>query len=515
MNKKNAANTMAVIEISTDSVRMQVSQLSKGNVSTLDRLEYPLALDHDVFETGSISFESLRKLSGALDRFSSALLSYNITEPYAVSSPAMNEAGNRSLVLDQLRVRNGLEITALENGQEKAYLYAEILTRLDQAGLLKEGPSVIAFVGSGSIGVAVFDGQKIVYFQNISMGALKLYDVLRGLRSTSEDVHTVVEEYLDTVLSRVAMSEFPIQNLILTGSNIRLVAKLCGAKETDGIFQIDTASIADLYASLRSVTAENIGLRYGITEGEAAVLYTALAIYRSLLRFCPKAKTAYSPAVSITEAIARCGLSAKAAEAHAELCRKSAVACAENTARHFRCDLRHAQSIRELSCRIFDKLKRVHGLDPSKRLILELAALLHSCGSFVSIRQHNRCTFDLIRGMDLFGLSEAETLETAFVAGSGSENLAEEGNPDFDRLHVQEKLTVSKLSAIFQLANALDKSHKDKLKNLKISVEGDRVIFKASASGDTLLERWAFDEAAQFFKTVFGMSPELSVKFSM
>ena len=133
----------------------------------------------------------------------------------------------------------------------------------------------------------------------------------------------------------------------------------------------------------------------------------------------------------------------------------------------------------------------------------------------MNVRQHNQCTFDLIKGMDIFGLRQSEVLETAFVAGSISDNLSVEENPDFAWLPMEERIVISKMSAIFRLANALDKSHRGKLRDLKITLEDDQVIFKAKASENTLLERWAFAESAQYFKEVFGLSPELSIKFDM
>ena len=153
--------------------------------------------------------------------------------------------------------------------------------------------------------------------------------------------------------------------------------------------------------------------------------------------------------------------------------------------------------------------------DTSGLLIVELASTLHSCGSFVNVRQHNQCTFDLIKGMDIFGLRQREVLETAFVAGSISNNLTTEENPDFAWLPMEERIVISKLAAIFRLANALDKSHRHKLRDLKIHLEDDQVLFKAKAAENTLLERWAFAESAQYFKEVFGLSPELSIKFDM
>ncbi len=514
MNKKSAARAAAVIEIGSNNVRMRVSQWTKGNVVTLDRLEYPVSLGHDVFSSGDISFDSLRELSSVLSKFTAALRSYNIEKPKVISCTALREAKNRALVVDQLKVRNGLDVTVLEDSQEKAYIYKEVIQRLD-AAQLQQGNTMIAYVGSGSIGVAVYDGQKVVYSQNISMGALKLHDALHRLHQEADDFYYIIEEYLDTIFNRIAISKFQVKNLILTGSQLELVAQLCEAKKAGIPYQISVKKLSSLYQSIRSATAESIANRFGITEERAALLYTSLSIYTGLLRFCPQAENVISPPVDISEAFLRYQLVPKAEGDLTAYLRESALACAETTARGFGCNLEHSAYTGQIACQIFDKLKKIHGLDSSKRLILELASTLHSCGSFVNVRQHSQCTFDLIKGMDIFGLRQSEVLETAFVAGSVANDLASEENRDFAWLSTEERIIISKLAAIFRLANALDKSHRHKLRDLKIHLEDDQVLFKAKASDNTLLERWAFRESAQFFTEVFGLSPELSIKFDL
>ena len=513
MNKKSAARAAAVIEIGSNNVRMRVAQWAKGQMAILDRLEYPVSLGHDVFTNGNISFDSLRELSSVLSKFSSALQSYNIDKPKAISCTALREAKNRALVVDQLKVRNGLEVTVLEDSQEKAYIYKEVIQRLEGTPL--QGNTAIAYVGSGSIGMAVYDGQRVVYSQNISMGALKLHDALHHLNRESEDLYYIVEEYLDTIFNRIAISKFQVRNLVLTGSQLELVAKLCEAKKAGFPYQISVKKLTSLYQSIRSATAESIADRFSITEERAALLYTSLSIYNALLRFCPQAENVISPPVDISEAMLRYQLVPKAEAGLATYLRESALACAQTTALSFGCNLEHSAYTGQIACQIFDKLKKIHGLDVSKRLLLELASTLHSCGSFVSVRQHSQCTFDLIKGMDIFGLRQQDVLETAFVAGSSSNALTTEENPDFAWLPMEERIVISKLAAIFRLANALDKSHRHKLRDLKIQLEDDQVLFKAKASENTLLERWAFAESAQYFKEVFGLSPELSIKFDM
>lgn len=512
MNKKSAANTAAVIEIGTNNISMRVAQLTKGEVRNLDHLKYPVALDHDVFETGAISFNSLRQLSSALDKFSEALLSYGVEKPRVVSGTALLEARNRSLVVDQLKVRNNLDVTVLDSSQEKAYIFSELKKCLAGEPSVKSGCTLAAHIGAGSVGLAVLDSDKVVYFQNIPIGALKLHDVMGGLRRGADDFHYILEEYMDTMLNRMNLSGFPIRSLVLTGTQISLIAKLCGGKQAGPVFHIDVQKLQGLYDSVRAMTAEGIALRYGITEGRAALLYTALFIYRGMIRFSPDVREILSPPVDLPQAVIRYMLSPKADSEWAAFLRENSLACAATVAGALHCDNGHGRLVGDYAGKLFDKLKKVHGLEPSKRLILELAAVLHSCGSYVSVRQHSRCTFDIIRGMDIFGLSSDEVLEVALVAGSIPNDL---NDPVFTALPVREQIVASKLSAIFQLANAMDKSHLEKLKNVKMSLEDDRVVIKAQSSSNTLLERWDFEYAARFFKEVFGLSPELSVKFDM
>ena len=515
MNKKSTASPAAVIEIGTKGVRMRISQLVKSQPKTLDRLEYPVSIDHDVFETGAISFDSLRELSSALSKFSDALLSYNIEKPKVVSGSALLEARNRALVVDQLKVRNNVDVTVLDSSQEKAYIFSELQKKLVNENSVQEGNTLIAHIGSGSIGLMVYDGSKAVYYQNVPMGALKLHDVLGNLRRKADGFHFILEEYMDTVLNRMNVSGFEIKNLVLTGSQIEQISKLCNSKSQGSVFHINTEKLKELYDSVRSLSAESIARRYSITESQASLLYTALFIYRGLMRFAPQAEEILSPPVDITESVMRYTLTPKADNEWSIYLRENTISCAETTAAAFNCDMAHSQLISQYACKLFDKMKKVHGLDTSKRLILELAAILHSCGSYVSVRQHNRCTFDIIRGMDLFGLSSAEVLEVAMVAGSVSNYFNMEEEPELSAVSQGEKIVISKLSAIFRLANAMDKSHLKKLRNIKMTLEDDRVLIRAESSYNTLLERWSFEESSRFFKDVFGLSPELAIKFDM
>ena len=157
-------------------------------------------------------------------------------------------------------------------------------------------------------------------------------------------------------------------------------------------------------------------------------------------------------------------------------------------------------------------MKGAHGLGARERLLLEIAAILHDCGHYVTVKGHLQSSFDLIKDMDLYGLTEEEKLLTAFVARYNEYDVPDPQDAAFASLNEKNRLIVSKLIAIFRLANALDKSQKQKLSELKVRLDKDRLKISSRSDANLYLEQWAFGQCAPYFKEVFGYNPELTLQ---
>ena len=83
---------------------------------------------------------------------------------------------------------------------------------------------------------------------------------------------------------------------------------------------------------------------------------------------------------------------------------------------------------------------------------------------------------------------------------------------EFEKLSKKDKLIVSKLIAIFRIANALDKAKKQKIKSLKIKLLNEKILFTGETDENFYLEKWAFDKCSPFFEEVFGVKPQLVFK---
>ncbi len=514
MNRKRNEKVAAIIDIGSNMIKMRIAQLKKGEVITIDTLEYPLNLGHEVFTFGKISFESLRELSKVLHGYSNIMKEYGTTQYKVVATTALRDAQNRSYVIDQLKIQNDISVQVMEDDQEKTLIYSEILKCVNNIHHKNEN-TLISYIGAGTIGFAVYNGKHMIFSQNIPMGALKLHDILGNIQKITDDFYTVVEEYLYSIISHIRIPfTKEISNLILTGNEIQLIARICDINLTNGLYVIPLNTLNRLYVKLRSMSNEKISLQYGITEDSAELLYSALAIYISLIKIT-SCNIITAPRIELWDALTRQMLIPKSGETYFKHVRENVISCANQIAKTYNCNQKHSDNIKKFACKIFDKMKGTHGLDQRKRLLLELAAILHDSGHYVTAKHHLLSAFDLIKNIDIYGMTENEMLITAYISRYNEFDIPNYEDIEFIKLSDKNKLIISKLVAIFRIANALDKSQKQKLKDIKVKLENDKLEIIAESSGNTYLEKWAFEQCSPFFKEVFGFNPVLTVKSTL
>ena len=68
-------------------------------------------------------------------------------------------------------------------------------------------------------------------------------------------------------------------------------------------------------------------------------------------------------------------------------------------------------------------------------------------------------------------------------------------------------ITIAKLTAILRVANSLDRSHKQKMKEIKATVDGRELLLKVDTPQTFLLEEAFFPEAADFFEEIYSIKP--------
>lgn len=73
-------------------------------------------------------------------------------------------------------------------------------------------------------------------------------------------------------------------------------------------------------------------------------------------------------------------------------------------------------------------------------------------------------------------------------------------------------MTAAKLTAIIRVANVLDRSHKQKIEEIRASVKDQELIMTVTAREDMALERGLLGEPSDFFEEIFSIRPVLKCK---
>ena len=195
-------------------------------------------------------------------------------------------------------------------------------------------------------------------------------------------------------------------------------------------------------------------------------------------------------------------------------------AASRNMAKRYKCHMPHIQAVENSALLIFDSLKKYHGMKARERLILQIAADLHSCGKFVTLRDATDCAYNMIMSTEIIGLSHLEREIVANVVKYHARNfryneLKVEARPYRDsRLVNPENLTllIAKLTAILRLANSMDRGHQNKLADCKIMLRNNQMIITTNYEGDVTLETLSIAEKSDFFEENFGVRPILKQK---
>ena len=297
---------------------------------------------------------------------------------------------------------------------------------------------------------------------------------------------------------KMYLEERRIKHVIGTGENIMYLFRYeDGGKPLQWVTR---EQFDRLYERLSGMDPEAVEEQFGVSAEYAPLLLPSAVIYKKFLEMTG-AEAIWIPGTRLCDGIA--------AEYALD---KKLIQLKHN----FDNDL-----VESYVLQIFDAMKRYHKMGSRERLLLQIAVIIHSCGKFISVRNANECAYNIIMSTEIIGLSH---LEREIVANVVRYNIRDfdynmvrmEAGPELSSgsLPDQSDATIltAKLTAMLRLANSMDRSHGQKLRDCRITVKDKTLTVSAEYSGDITLEAVSFEQKAAFFEEIFGIRPVLKQK---
>ncbi len=174
-------------------------------------------------------------------------------------------------------------------------------------------------------------------------------------------------------------------------------------------------------------------------------------------------------------------------------------------------DEEHCRQDARLALRLFDLSSRLHGLGVRHRELLQYAALLHDIGYVEGYVGHHKAAYRLIMEAELPELSQQERQIVANVARYHRGARPSREHRGFAALTQEEQEVVTRLSAILRLADGLDRTHTDAVRELNASSQDGRFVVEVACPAGCAIEAWAGAKKGRFFGELFAVDVEVRV----
>lgn len=165
----------------------------------------------------------------------------------------------------------------------------------------------------------------------------------------------------------------------------------------------------------------------------------------------------------------------------------------------------HVQQVSRLAVQLFDELVDLHGLGDHDRLLLESAALLHDIGWSVARdgKGHHRESARLIREHSWTVFNAESVTILAQVARYHRKSMPTLEHEEFAALSPAERQRVQQLAALLRIADGLDRSHQQLVKELAVELQPGRLILRLTTSRAASRELAAAEKKADLACSVF------------
>ncbi|HEY7586770.1 MAG TPA: Ppx/GppA phosphatase family protein [Candidatus Deferrimicrobiaceae bacterium] len=506
---------IGAIDMGSNAIRFYIVEKTGDSAyRVLENLREPIRLGGDVFLSGNIREENIRRAEQAFRRFRQILKQHNVQTVRAVATCATREAGNADVVLDRLEKASGIRVEVVTGEEEARLISLAVGTRIPLEGK----SALIVDLGGGSVEITLVENGRITMTDSHNFGAVRLLDVLSSAGEDLVQTGTLLKEYMELISRKLDRRgggrKAPL--FIATGGNIETIAQVPEIRaephpEYPGTVRVKPTNLRKFMEEISGMTVKARMERYGLREDRADVILPACYVYHKIAEL-HGSNEILVPGVSLKDGLVLDTMARDREAEHGRNIRDQVLVSCRQLAKRFQVDLGHAAKVAELAGQLFDQTASLHGLAARHRLCLEAASLLHDIGYFISIQKHHKHSFYIIANSEIVGFSPEDRLLVACVARYHRKSPPAADHEEFTALPKKDRAAIRSLASILRIADALDKEHSGAIRGIACQVENGRLTIQARSRTSGRLEGLSLEKNAVMFRECFGVDVRLLIQ---
>lgn len=505
----------AVIDIGTNSIKLFIAEKINSDIRVIESLKNTVNLGLDTFFREYITQETINRTISILENYNKKLKEYDIKNVKVIATTAVREASNRDIFIDTILRNTGFNIEVLSAGDVVYYINTYLEHKLKDKYPINEKNLIIAELGSGNIDISFMSKGYILFNIGMPIGILRIKNLFNKLTGSFYENFVSIREniekefnYLAREIPRVSFDETILIDETYSSYFFEIVSI---KRSKDSLFTLKEEDVYKFEKVVLSDKEESISKKYNIPLDEAAFMPTYSIILSMFKKFCGN-KNVYILDVPLSESVlANMLLDLEVVEKYNK--KNQLISLAKYICKKFNTDIQHSNQVAYLSNFIFENLKDILGLSEESSLYLLLAAYLHDIGDFINNRSHHKHSEYLVYNQNFFRLNDEEVKIIACISRYHRKGLPSETHPLYNSLPTEKKILVQKLSSILKIANALDSSHKQKIKkiDIKVSNQQKEISIIVFVNGIFIIEKNSFLERKNMLEDISGYKINLKI----
>ncbi|MFG0283519.1 MAG: HD domain-containing protein [Phycisphaerales bacterium JB039] len=505
---------LAAIDVGTNSIRLIIAEPDgAGGYRVLDDEKITARLGRGLAGTGRIDEAVLADAADTIHRMATIARGYGAFEIRAIGTSAMRDAANAGDLIDRVRRDSGLEISVIGPEEEGRLAHMSVARAFE----LGSEPYLVADIGGGSTEIVLGRAGQIERIESLRIGAVRMTDRFGGPVAAAGDRYEEMRAFIGGAIeARIGDAPGRQQSMFGAGGTFNALATMhlaaAGARPdalVSGSIQgheVDLAQVRRTLETLRA-TRDRAAIP-GLSPERADIIVAGVTIIERLMTIVGVGR------VRVHDRGIRDGL---LLEMFRELAPDSLeapagrMAVVRRFARRCRYEQSHVEHVTRLALSIFDQLVELFGpvgFDEEARQVLEAAALLHDIGYLVNYKSHHRHSLYLIaHSGELDGWTPREVELIANVARYHRRSEPKAAHERYQSLSKRDRDLVRGLGGVLRIADGLDRTHTQRVRDVRIGIGDGAIIFTLQGDGDILTDAWGAERKSGLFEKYFQRPP--------
>ncbi len=495
---------LTALHIGAGSVSLLVCEKTpEGGLNVIDFLEQPAPLARDIFREGKVGQQTTERIVSIIRDFQKSLAELGL-DPHAitraVATNILSEAVNHENVMNRIRIACGLDITIIDDGEMTRLIYLKTRRRLLHLPAMRKGVTLVLHVGPGNTRALLFSEGLITRYTSYRMGAHRTREAVESSNAEGHALLRVIREHAYGNLAQLKhdYADVTIDGIVVIGYEIQSIAeKLNGPHAACG-----SKTLRDFTAQAATLSDVEIVRKYQLDYQTAEALLPALEINLAAVETLGL-KQVHIPVSEYEQGLLHDLLvSRELTGAFAD----EVIRSARILASRYQSDPGHGAHVGNLCARLFEELGDLHQLDPHDALLLQVSAILHEVGTYISPRAHHKHSEYIILNSEIFGLDRLDIVIVALVSRYHRHSGPKTDHEAYRALGTEDRIRVNKLAAILRVADALERTHAQRVRKITIRREPGKLVLRLPGLADAAVERIAMESKADLFQHVFGLA---------